>query len=176
MAKGCSTYVDALTAIEAFRREVKKVCEGAYLRHAKRLLEVMGLDPEECELYDYADDLEDRLAELGVCRSAQSGQYFYIYLQWSEAAEDAAPEIKAFVCLEVYPRKVRDEILGKIQRKKPDCHLKQDVGNGYTLSLEAPVNTCEPTSVAQVFDNLLSEWIDYCESIDGLKLKKRQAQ
>jgi hypothetical protein len=79
--KGCSTYVDALTAIEAFRREVKKVCKGAYLRQEKRLLEVMGLDPGECEIYDYIDDLEDRLAELGVRRSAQSGQSFYIYLQ-----------------------------------------------------------------------------------------------
>jgi len=65
MAKGCNTYVDALTAIEAFRREVERACKDAYIRHEKRLLETMGLELDECKLYDHADYLEDRLVELG---------------------------------------------------------------------------------------------------------------
>jgi hypothetical protein len=137
-------------------------------------MEAMGLGPDACVRYENTY-VEDRLAELGVRRPGQLGQVFYIYLQWSQA-DDGAPAITAFICLEVYTKKVRDEILGEIQRKNLDCRLQQDIGVGYNLCLDAPVNATEPASVGQILDNLLSDWIDYCKSIGGLKLKERQAR
>lgn len=176
LAKGAKSYLDALTAVEAFRREVEKICQGAYDRHEKRLLAVMGIGPDECKRYEHSDDLEDREVELGVCRSAGEGQCFYIYLRWSEA-EDGTLEIKAVVCLDLYTKRVRQEILDEIQQKNPGrCVIKKDIGVGYNLALDTPVTVSEPTSVSQTLDDLISEWVHYCDSIGGLRLKERQAE
>jgi hypothetical protein len=174
LSQGTKSYLDALAAIEAFRGEVEAACKGVYVRHEAELLKSIGLETEECERYEY-DDPEEPLAELGIYRSAQKGANgFYIYLSWTEA-EDGAPRVEAAVCLDFVTRKRRDEVFRSLHRSA-GCRVERDEGEYYNLLLNIPLKLDELGRLSDTLDQLVLEWLGYCESVGGLKLKKYQAQ
>lgn len=173
LALGSKSYLNALAAIEAFEQEVEDLCRGVYQRQEKRLLSQMGLDANECERHTLPSP-EDREAEIGVLRPAQKGGYsFYIYLWWRESAT-GSPEVVGAVALDLSTKKLRDDIWNRIHHKNPGCSVKREVGNYYFLFLTAPINLSTRSSAAETLDQLVSDWLVYCESIGGLKLKKSQ--
>ena len=175
LTRGASSYVGALRAIAAFRDEVREICQNAYDSKAPALLKAMGLEAEDCELYcspKYLDDVGEE-AELGVSRSAKSGNYFSVYLHWNEPKSES-PDIEAAVCLEVGSRTIRNEILGKMKLKNPNSRIWDDVGErGYYLALFQPIRPVEPSTISKALDGLLLDWTRYCDSIGGLKLNGR---
>jgi len=173
LLRGTGSYLNALAAIEAFRQEVETTCRGAYLRHEAELLKAMGLDAEECERWEDSDP-EEWSAELGICRPAQKGaNYFYIYLSWSEA-EDETPRVEVIVCLDFTTRKRRDEVFQFLHRSA-GCRVERVGGECYNLLLETQVKLNELDGLSDTLDQLVLEWLGYCEPIGGLKLKKYQA-
>jgi len=171
LALGAKSYLNALTAIEAFDSEVEAICRGVYHRHEARLLDQMGLDPADLDRHTLPSP-EDREAEIGVCRSAQKGgPLFYIYLWWRED-KSGAPEISGAVALDLSTKKVRDDIYERLRRQSPGCRVTRDVGDRYFLVLATPIRESELAEIPEILDRLVSEWLGYCESVGGLKLKK----
>lgn len=171
VATGAQSYLDALVAIEAFRKAVQEICEGAYNRSRPRLSKAMGLDDKDCFAYSYDRRLADGKASVGVRRLVADGYYFYVYLHWSTSA-DGSQEIRAGIQLDVRSRTNRDEILSGIRQKKLTCQLEGGVagdGSSY-LTLERPLQAVEPDAISRTLDDLLAEWIESCGSIDDLKL------
>ena len=80
---GAKRYLEALTAIAAFRGEVQDMCTEIYKHHAAELAAQMGLDDEDCEVFD-EDDADDPFAEVGISRPAQKDCTFNLYLSWGQ--------------------------------------------------------------------------------------------
>lgn len=103
LQQGASSYLDALAAVEAFRRRVKSICWQAYERHDYDLKKWVGIGKSECELWDdpYPDE---RCADLGIRLPAGTGTSgFYVYLQWTEDV-DGVSEVMAAMISTVYRR------------------------------------------------------------------------
>ena len=171
LSRGCKSYVDALTAIESFEREVESICRAAYEHHKEALERAMGLRNPECRSFRNTDFLADRELELGARWPAQREYYFYVFLYWSEV-EPEVQEVRATLCLEVNSKVLREEILERIRARNPR-HRITNWGAPGNLILYQLLGSIEPTTVSEAFDALMSEWIGYCESIGGLKLNSR---
>lgn len=169
LAVGSKSYLNALAAVEAFEQEVEDLCAGAYRRHEERLLSQMGLDAHECERHSLPSP-EDREAEIGACRPAQKGGCrFYVYLWWRDS-EARSPEVVGAVALDLSTKKLRDDIWNRFHSKNPNCSVERDVGDYYFLFLTAPIDLSTRSGTSEALDQLVSEWLGYCESIGGLKL------
>ena len=127
----------------------------------------MGLDAKECERHKLPSP-EDREAEIGVLRPAQQGGYsFYIYLWWRESAT-GSPEAVGAVALDLSTKTLRDDIWNRLHHKNPGCGVKREAGNYYFLVLTAPIDLSTRSAAAETLDQLVSDWLAYCESIGGL--------
>ena len=171
---GSCSYLNALAAIEAFDQEVEDLCSGVYQRHEKRLLSQMGLDANECARHTLPSP-QDGEAEIGVCRPApKGGLKFYIYLWWRESPT-GSPEIVGAVALDLPTRTLRDDIWNRLHRKNPGCRVEREVGDYYFLFVTTPISLSTRSVASEVLDKLVSDWLGYCESIGGLKLKKTRS-
>lgn len=172
--RGAPSYLDALAALEAFDQEVEAMCNRAYSRHKDKLLPAMGLsDVGEWERYTDGDPAE-RWAVAGIYRGTQkagvNGPCFYIYLRFGDSEDDAG-EMLATVWLDFVPKRLRDEVYDQILRKNPHCGIAtNDEDQYYGLVLETPFKLDDPDETLR---KLLSDWIDLCESIGGLKMSGR---
>jgi hypothetical protein len=165
---GAKNYLDALSAIAAFRSEVQEMCTEIYKHRAPELAAQMGLDAEDCEPFEESSP-DERWAEVGISRPAQQNCFFYLYLSWGED-ERVDDMIAGAVSLDLYHKRLRDEIYEQLQ-KGPQHRVKKF--DTYSLMLTEHIK--DPTCARDVLDALVSEWIGSCKSIGGLKLGKRKA-
>jgi hypothetical protein len=166
--KGAEHYLDALVALEAFAREVQRICAGVYQTHAAELAAEMGLDPAEGESYSEREPA-DRWAAVGISRPAQKDCHFYLYLWWEEDDSGAA-SIQAYLSLYVYSKGLRDTIHEQFRTANLKCRIvKYDA---YQLALSSLIQPHKLDSAGEVLDDLVLEWLAYCKSIGGLKLNK----
>jgi len=164
--RGASSYLDALTAIAAFQSEGQDMCTEVYTHYSSELATQMGLTVEDCRLHMYNNPSE-RWAEVGIQRpAAQQGCFFYLYLSWG-AEEDEEEMIAGRVYLELYPRRLRDEISDRFKAQNPSCRVKTDQTYGVVLVQ----NLKDLSSTGDVLDGLRVEWLGYCKSVGGLKLQ-----
>jgi hypothetical protein len=171
LAKGASSYVDALTAMDAFEQEVERICRAEYERHESALKAAMGIsDSVKCGSYRNARRLADREAGCGVRRPAEPYYYFYVYLHWTEPTPEQ-PEVRAEVCLELSSKKRRDDIAKRIRQVKPKSRVRDDVGSWPNLALGETLQAVEPGAASKALGGLLEEWIDCCKAIGGLGLQ-----
>jgi hypothetical protein len=158
--------LDYLSATMEVRNDL---CVGSYHRHEARLLGQMGLEKSECERHSLPAP-EDREAEIGICRPAQRGGCrFYVYLWWSES-KAGTEEVVGAVALDLSTKKLRDDIWSRFHRKNPNCRIEREVGDYYFLFLTAPIDLSTRSGAPETLDQLVSEWLGYCESVGGLKL------
>lgn len=165
--RGAERYLDALTAIAAFRSEVQEMCKKIYTHHAAELAAQMGLDDKDCEPFA-EDDPDERWAEVGILRPAQQNCSFYLYLSWGED-ERFNGMVAGAVSLALYHKRLRDEIYEGIRQKRPRCRLEKF--DTYSLVLYQGLK--DLASARDALDALVLEWLDCCKSIGGLKLKRR---
>lgn len=178
LLRGAGSYLDALTALEAFDQAVEDISRRAYSRHKDALLAATGLDDAgDLERHTSGDPLE-RWAEIGVCRGTTkrggNGPCLYIYLRFDEDNDDTG-EIRVRVWLDFPSKGFREEVYNQICRSNQRCRIKPSYGEiYYALVLETLFNPNDATSAPdETLDKLLSDWIGYCESIGGLKMSGR---
>jgi hypothetical protein len=170
LRQGADSYLDALAALQAFRQEVETVCRRAYETHEPDLLKWMGLGKSECELWDDPYP-EDRYAELGIRKLAGKGTSgLYVYLAWKEG-DSGAPEVQAAIDLDCYTKTLREKILEKMQ-KHPGCRAYAGQGNNWYVRLDAKVEPDRISTLGQILNKLLMEWVRYCKAAGGLRLAK----
>ncbi|MEK7406364.1 MAG: hypothetical protein AAB225_14780 [Acidobacteriota bacterium] len=172
LLRGAKSYLDALAAIAAFKGEVQKACSAVYDQHRAELTAQLGLEDAEWKPHE-SDSVEERWAEVGVLRTAGTGGTFYLYLWWGET-EDSEASITARVCLALYGKRLRDEIYEEFRGRNRRCRIETSRTDTFELNLETPIKPEEIGSAAEVLDTLMREWLGYCKSVGGLKLKKRQ--
>jgi hypothetical protein len=128
---GAERYLDALTAIAAFRGEVQEMCTEIYEHYAPELAEQMGLDQEDCEPFDEHNP-DKPSAEVGITRPAQKGCTFCLSLLWGEnkRVDDI---LTAAVSQGFYHRRLRDDIHAGFRQKNPHCRV--EIFDTYTLVL-----------------------------------------
>jgi hypothetical protein len=114
--RGAERYLDALTAIEAFRGEVQSMCEEIYEHYATELAEQLGLDGADSERHENSHP-DERWAEVGIKRPAQPDCSFYLYLSWGED-ERVDGMIAVAVSLGLYHKRLRDEIYEGFRQKR----------------------------------------------------------
>jgi hypothetical protein len=165
--RGAGRYLDALTAIAAFRGEVQGMCSEIYKHHTADLAAQMGLDDQDCEVFA-EDDPDDPWAEVGISRPAQKDCTFNLYLSWGQNKR-ADGVIAGAVSLGLYHRRLRDEIRAGFRQKNPRCRV--ETFDTYTLVLYQSLK--DLASASDTLDALVLEWLDYCKSIGGLKLNER---
>ena len=166
--RGAKRYLDALAAIAAFRGEVQDMCTEAYQHHAQELAAQMGLDDEDCEPWD-KDDPDERWAEVGIRRRAQQDCFFYLYLSWGENKKGEGM-IAGAVCLDLYPRRLRDDIYDRFRQQRPRCRV--ETLDTYSLILSQGLK--DLASAPDDLDALVREWLNYCKSVGGLKLRNTE--
>lgn len=165
--RGAGRYLDALTAIAAFRGEVQDMCTEIYEHHAAELAAKMGLDAEDCEAYE-EDDPDVPSAEVGIYRPAQRDCTFSLYLSWGENKR-ADGVISGAVCLGFYHRRLRDEIHAGFRQKDPHCRV--EILDTYSLVLYQSLK--DLASARDTLEAVVLEWLGYCKSIGGLELNQR---
>jgi len=166
--RGAERYLDALAAVEAFEREVQRTCTEVYQRNAPELAKQMGLDAAECEPYSEPEP-EERYAEVGVSRPAQKDCIFCLYLLWDET-EGGKPRIQGAISLSLYHKGLRNKIYERFRQENPRCRVaKYDT---YQLMLTSLMKPDELGSAGRILDDLVLEWLGYCESVGGLGLNK----
>ena len=167
--RGASSYLDALTAIAAFRGEVQDMCAEVYKRHEEDLATQMGLIDDA---YKPLAEPTNGPKEIGILRPAQPRCNFCLYLGWDED-ERGGVTIRGAVRLGVYlpKRKLRDEILERFRQQRPGCRVERH-SSAYCLVLYETLK--DLSSAHEVLDALVLEWLGYCRSIGGLKLTDRK--
>jgi hypothetical protein len=165
--RGADQYLDALTAIAAFRGEVQDMCTEVYKHHASELATLMGLEVEDCEAFD-DNSPDERWAEVGVSRPAQKDCFFCLYLSWGEA-ERPCGTIAGTVSLDLYHKRLRDEIYERFRQNRSRCRVEKF--DTYSLVLSQSLKNL--ASAQDALDALALEWLDCCKSIGGLKLRNR---
>lgn len=165
--RGAERYVDALAAIAAFQKEVQDICTKVYDHYAIELAAQMGLDERDCDVF-CEEDADERRAEVGISRPAQRDCTFCLYLSWGESkgADDA---IAGAVSLGLYHTRLRDEIHRLFRQKNPGCRV--ETLDTYQLVLYQ--NLEDPASASDTLDTLVTDWLEYCKSVGGLKLRGR---
>jgi hypothetical protein len=166
--RGAQRYLDALTAIAAFRGEAQDMCTEIYQHHAPELAAQMGLDDDDCQPFD-ENNPEELWAEVGINRPAQQSCFFYLYLSWGQD-EKVDGVIAGAVSLGLYSKRLRDEIYDGFREKSPRCRVKKF--DTYSLVLSRSLE--DLASARDVLDALALEWLGYCKSIGGLKLRDRK--
>jgi hypothetical protein len=165
--RGADRYLDALAAIAAFQGEVQDMCAEIYKHHAAELAAQMGLGQEDCEPFD--ENSQDKpSAEVGISRPAQKGCTFVLSLLWDENKR-VEGMIAGAVCMGFYHRRLRDEFYAGFRQKNPHCRV--EIFDTYSLVLYQSVRNL--ASARDVLDALVLEWLGYCKSIGGLKLRDR---
>lgn len=166
--RGAKRYLDALAAVEAFEREVQEICTDVYKRYATDFSKQMGLDAAGCEPYTEPRPAE-RYAEVGVSRPAQKDCTLCVYLAWDEA-NSGQVRIRGAITLGLYHKGLRDSLYERFRQENPHCRVEKH--ETYMLLLRTEIKPDEIESAGKVLDDLALEWLGYCESIDGLGLKK----
>ena len=167
--RGAQSYLDALTAIAAFRGEVQSICTDIYDHYKEELATQLGLDIEECEPYA-EDDPDMRHAEVGIWRPAQPDCTFCLYLKWEEDGRGNG-KILGCVFLGLYRTRLRDEIFDRFRQQRQGCRVEKSK-DSYCLILYESLNDLAATR--EVLNALVVEWLQNCKSIGGLNLKGRQ--
>lgn len=118
-----------------------------------------------------------RLARLGVRAIARpegndtlAGDYF-VYRE--EPLEKGNAGSSGQIDLLIFFKGARLGVEVKTERHERPAPA--DVWHYYHLYLTMPIKLAEPAAVSKTLDDLILEWVGYCESIGGLKLKKYPA-
>jgi hypothetical protein len=150
--EGAKSYIDALTAVEAFEGKVRRVCKEAYEKYKPELVSKMGLKDAVCKDHNNKDPANG-CAELGILQSAKSGrEWFYVYVMW-DGTKEGAPEISACVSLEFSKKDDRDDHAKSLPRTS--SITRGDDGN-YLWSHK---NLSDLSSCPETFCKLLDEWL-----------------
>lgn len=153
LSEGAKSYIDALSAIEAFEGLARGACKAVYEKYKPQLVSKMGIRDADCHDHDNKDDLANGIAELGVWQTTTSGrEWLYVYLMW-KVAKDGAIEVSACVSIQFSTKNDRNKC-AELLRNSPSI---QPGDAGYYLWSQR--NLSDLSSCTEAFCSVLDEWL-----------------